>query len=298
MRSALVVLLLGGCLIVETHDVDENCPANRPEVIASRARQLAIAGDQIYFIRDVSRLARVDAAGGPVTDLAPIVEQVSFLAVDAASAYWATDAGDIRDVARTGGRPDAFGTANGAISAFAVDDVGVEYGQNGLYRMRRDNGATELLSSSPVVFDIAARNGRYFYTDPLSGSVRSTPPDVELAAANRPAWIVADDRGVFYYERGDLSAESAGTLRAIGVDGGEPVVLTELASVALALALDETDLYFLTASGPAYAIRRVPRTGGDVHTVACGSTNSAVSLGLDADAVFWSDALALFRQLK
>ena len=296
MRSALAALLLGGCLVVKMHG-EEKCPTSEPEVVATGADAFAIAGDQIYYVRYHLALSRVATTGGAVTDLAPIVETLTFFAIDATTAYWVTAAGEVRTASLSGGAPQPLASLMTQIAAFAVDDIGIEYAADGLYRRRHDDGAIEQLSPA-TVFDIAAHGGRYFFTDPVAGSVRSAPPDTELVTALRPAWIVADDRAVFYYERGDPSADSAGTLRAIPVDGGEPVVLTDVANVALGLALDDDDLYFVTASGPDYAIHRVPRGGGDVTTLACGSASSNLFLGVDGNAVYWSDAGALFRLLK
>lgn len=303
MRASVLLLMLGGCLIVEVSDENTGgvCPPEQWQVITGASGPLALSGDQIYYIRAGTALSRIATSGGPITDLAPVLGNPWWLVVDASSAYWAVYPGFIDKAPLTGGVSTAVADDITEITNLAVDNIGIVYASSGLYRIRHSDGTVEMLADGEAISGVAQYNGTYFFADVGLGMIRRTQPVVDLATARFPGALTADDRGVYYYENGMPSeTEAGGAIRVIDPQGGSPVAIVEnMRAPAVAMALDAENLFFATNVAGDYRILRVSRSGGQVRRLACNYSRDAPTyLALDADFVYWSDAKQIYRIAK
>lgn len=104
-----------------------------------------------------------------------------------------------------------------------------------------------------------------------------------------PCRIAADAGGVFWLVQ-PFDGKLGGLVRQLGTEA--PVRLAEVPGAPIALALDQTHVYFST-SGPPAVLYRVPRAGGPLETIASdddkANGNLVRSLALDATDLWWAD---------
>ena len=305
MRAAVLLLLLGGCLIVETYqeDVGDVCPSEseQPDVLGGAAGPIALSGDQIYYLRTPGTIARIGIGGGAITDLVTVDPPPLWLVVDASSIYWAGLDNIIWKAPLTGAVSTRLVEGIVNLTALAVDDVGLVYAAEGLYRVRHADGVVEPLAEAQLVSGLAHYAGTYFFADVALSLIRRAPPLADLAMALYPGPVVADDRAVYYYEHGEATLEANGAIRLVTPEGGGTPIptLENMRGPVVAMVMDADDLYFAIDVTGDYRIKRVSRFGGKSTVLACRYVPDApVFLAHDEAYVYWSDTSKLYRRAK
>ena len=93
MRSALLALLLGGCLVVRTHEevVEPPCPTTAPELLAPARGPFALGSEAIYFVGASGLLSRVGYGAGPIYELTTDQVRAWRIVNDGHDLYWLGD---------------------------------------------------------------------------------------------------------------------------------------------------------------------------------------------------------------
>src|SRR5262245_63137032 len=168
MRSAVLALLLGGCLIVKTYDLeDKSCPKGaEPEFLTDSSGAMMLLGDLIYFTRTPNTISSMPKGGGRATDLAQIMLPPRFMVAHGNTLYWATDSA-IEKAPVTGGMTETVLDTLTNVTALDVDDVGLVYVDVNLYRLRHDDGTVETISDGAAIAGMVARNRSEEHTSEL-----------------------------------------------------------------------------------------------------------------------------------
>jgi hypothetical protein len=296
MRAAVCAVLLGGCLIVRTTDepVEDPCPSELPSVLAAADGPLAV-GDAIYFVGANGTLSRIGFDGGPVSELTTERVRASNLVVDTTDLYWTSDAAVVRQPL-DGRAPFAIAEGYVGFTALAIDDASVVWASDGgLDRWSKADQIVTHLDDGQLILGLGLSDGVAYYSQTSANRVRRTPPTQDLAQARFPGPLVVDERGVYFYEAADPFVEYAGALRLVPREGGPAVTTADGLAVVLALATDDTHLYFATAYGLLYRIKAVSRFGGTVRTLACGAfEQQRVYFAVHDGVVLWADGSWLY----
>lgn len=298
MRSAVLALFLGGCLIVRADEteLDEPCPTTQPELLAAASGPFVL-GDAIYFIDGNGMIATLAYDGGPPAELTTEPVRAGRLVADATALYWTGDDGVLR-MPLTGGAPAAIVSGYPNPSALVVDDTHVVWGSStGLYRWAKADETVEMLDSGDLFLGLATFDGLYYYSVNHGDVVRRAPPAQTLAPAHAPGALEVDQVGVYFYEVAEPFADHGGALRLVPRDGGEVITTAEHLAAIQDLARDDVNLYFATAFDAEYRIEQVSRFGGEVRTLACGTFDAPPPLYVAArdNAVYFTDGHGLYR---
>lgn len=302
MRSALLALLLGGCLIVRTSEespIEDPCPTTASDQLANARGPFVIAGDEIYFIGANETLSRVSVDGGTVAELTTTAVRAQWMDADATDIYWAGDYAIVRrPIAGGAASPIADGIDN--VTALVVDDTSVLWASStGLDRWTKADNKITRLDSASVILGLGSYDGVYYFSDTEAGAVRRAPPSQQVAAALFPTSLVVDDAGVYFFEATDASGGYAARLRLVPRGGGDVVTTASGLTAAWDLTADADHLYFAVSGGNKYRIKKVSRFGGTVRTLACGDLASPpVQIGQHGSYVFWTDGAKLHRTPK
>lgn len=297
MRSAVLALFLGGCLIVRADETDlgEPCPTTQPELLADASGPFVLR-DAIYFVDGNGVIAMLAYGGGTPAELTTEPVHAGRLVADTAALYWTADDGVMR-MPLTGGAPAALVSGYPDPSALAVDDSHVVWGSSaGLYRWAKADESVEMLDSGDLFLGLAIYD-RVYYTVNHGDVVRRAPPAETLAPAHAPGALAVDQAGVYYYEVAEPFADHGGALRLVPHDGGEPITTADHLAPIQDLVVDDTNLYFATAFDGEYRIEQVSRFGGEVRTLACGTFEALPPLDVDElfDDVYFTDGRGLYR---
>jgi hypothetical protein len=296
MRRALLGLLLGGCLIVRTHDeiTEGPCePSTQPQLVADAGGPFVLA-DAIYFIGINGTLSRVAFDGGVVSELTTTPLSSNMLAADATHLYFENDDAILRKPL-AGGPSYAIAERYDLIHALAVDDASVVWAsRQALVRWTKSDESITRLDTPSLVRGLGAYDGVYYYSDAFGERVRKAPPLVDLAAAQLPGPLFVDEHGVYFSESG--AGEYTGSIRLVPRDGGTAVTTVKNLARTAALTADEHSLYFVTSYAPEYRVKQVSRFGGQVRTLACGRyEHHSFYLSLAPDFLYYADGRALYR---
>jgi hypothetical protein len=297
MRSAACAVLLSGCLIVHTDEeiVDDPCPTEAPQVLADASGPFVVSGDVIYFVGANGVLSRVSIGGGPVSELSSEHVRVTSLVADGTDLYWAGDGAILRKPLDSGPYTIAEGYPD--VSHVVIDDTSVAWASSsGLDRWSKLDETITHLDDVSLVLGLGVSDGIYYFSDRRFNQVRKTPPTIALADVYGPGPLVVDDKGVYFYSVEDPFLDHGGAIRLVPRDGGTVITTVDRVSLVLDLASDETHLYFITVYGNDYRIQYVSRFGGEVRTLACGtSAQQRMYVAVDAEFVYWADERALYR---
>lgn len=301
MRSVLLALLLGGCLIVRTNEevVEDPCPATQPELLADASGPFTIAPDGIYFIGSTQLLARTGFEPGPISELTTDEVRAYQMVNDGQDLYWASDDSIMR-MPLAGGAAYPIATGYSSLAELVVDDFNVVWtSSSGLIAWNKADQTITNLDITNLVVGLDAFQGVYYYSDTTNDRVRRTPPLQDLATAHFPGPLHVDAEGVYYYEAGDPFQIYTGAIRLVPLDGGVPVTTASQLARTLSLIADDSDLYFASAVGDEYRIKTVSRFGGTVTTLVCGHyEGEMIYLADTADHVYWADSRGLYRLQK
>lgn len=302
MRSALLALLLGGCLIVRTNEetVEPPCPDVTPELLAEAHGPFALGDSWIYFIDKSGALAQVGYGETPISELTSDAVDATRLVRDRDNLFWITD-DSVMTLPLAGGAAYPIATGYSSLSALLVDDTSVVWASaTGLDRWSKaDQSITKLDDATNLVVGLGAYQGVYYYSDTSNDRVRRGPPTQDLATAHFPGPLFVDANGVYFFEAGDPFQAYTGMLRLVPRDGGEVVTTARELPPTVALTADDDSLYFASAVDDEYRIKIVSRYGGTVRTVVCARfVGEAIYMDQDFNYVYWEDGRGLYRIAK
>jgi hypothetical protein len=297
MRSALLAMLLGGCLIVRTQEevVDDPCPELQPERLVTVSGPFVL-GDAVYFIAGNGTVSRLAFDGGPVSELTTAAISTRVIAADATDLYWSRNDAIVRKPL-AGGAAYAIAEGFPDVTALVVDDTSVVWAsRSGLSRWDKSSKQVDTLDTAELVLGLGSFAGSYYYSDTHGDRVRKAPPATDVTEAHFPGPLVVDDRGVYFFEAGDPFVDFGGALRLVPVDGGEVVTTAKDLAPVLALAADDNNLYFTSAYDSRYRVKQVSRFGGSVRTLACGVfVDQQVPVAVAGGFVYFADGRFLYR---
>jgi hypothetical protein len=301
VRAALlvsVVPLLGGCLIVRTHElvIEDECPTIEPTRIADASGPFVIASG-VYFFGRGGVLSYVDYEGGAISELTNQGVNAVQLAADATGLYWATFDGAI--VRRPyDGSPEIIAEGFTSITQLVVTAEHVTWASHeGLVQWRKADQTISIVDASDAILGLDADDTSYYLSDARTGVVRRTEPPLELAHFAFPGPLAVSAGNVYFYEAGeDPFADYAGSLRIVPSDGGSAAITAKDLPPVLDIAGDGMHLVLGTAHASEYRIKRVSRFGGAVRTMACGRFGQQpLYVAINPLHLWWSDSAGLYR---
>lgn len=250
---------------------------------------LATDAHTAFVATSDARLLSISVSGGAPTTLATLPSPAVTVTASGDYVYYATEAGAVGRIAKSGGDPKPLTTVTGTVRGLAVVDGVAVF------------AATGATAKTPA------------------GIVRVslTGGDVSVLAAGRePCAMVRDDQRLFWTS-GTLDASPAGKgeVLRMSIDGGEVATVASGAFAACAIAADRDSLYFasmlpaglpvkaggVTGSGEdAIGLMRAPIAGGEPVALT-GSVGARVQPGaitVDATHLYWLTATAVLRARK
>ena len=231
---------------------------------------LGPSGD-VYFLDVVGASATgmvnaVSRGGGSVTTLATDQYPAVSVAVDGTHVYWVDSGGSVKKVPLGGGSVTTLATGQNDPLSVEVDDTHV-------YWVNFYGGTVNAV--------------------PVGGGSVTT-----LASGQyNPRSVAVDGTHVYWVNYGTLGDESDsvttdGTVNEVPISGGAVTTLASGQNNPSSLAVDGTNVYWVTGSWGSYAglgtVNAVPVGGGTVTTLATGQ-NDPTSVATDGTNVYWVD---------
>ncbi len=222
----------------------------------------------------VNHVARAPLAGGPAVQLGSLMTttdvQVVGVAVSGGFAYWSTQ-------------------GNGTIYRAPVGGGAATTVVSGLSLPRGAPGAIVVHGDTLYTSDPAGD----LLSVPVAGGAVTTlvtgvaPSAINIAGAGATGLAVDETSVYFTFCPFDASQPPAALMR-IPLAGGTPTTLAS--SCAAGIAVDASNVYWLTADGPGGAsVEEVAIAGGTPKVLASG-LHAAVGPALDATSVYWGTA--------
>jgi hypothetical protein len=277
-------------------DAAQACASTDPIVLASNNQAIAIAVDdsRVYWA-DYGALRGVAKAGGTPFDVASDNAGPWRVAVDDDSIYSSSWSGDLMRIPKSGGTGTiiAHGPGAGPVRPFGDYLYWLAF-QNSedarITRVHKDGTGFETLLTGRHFNDIAVdATGIYFVSTEGVGRLPLAGGDVADLAQDYQAWELAvDATNVYWYT---LTSR----IGKVPKEGGAMVTLVPYQEYRIqSLAVSESDVFWgansdVLRTGDHGTIRRMPKSGGAVVTVATGQLEP-VALALDATYVYWANS--------
>ena len=254
---------------------------------------LTTDGTTAFVATSDARLLGAPVSGGATTTIAALAAPAVALGTFGNYVYFATNAGALARVAKTGGTSEPLATITGAIHGLEADDAAVyvatgaaEGTPAGIVRVPLDGGAPAVLSSG-----------------------------------NEPCAMVRDGRSLFWTSLATSAAAGTsakldkGAVLKLSLDGGAVATVASGAFAACAIAADQDSLYFATTVPNALTVKsgsstgapsaglglmRAPIAGGEPVAIAQASKALAQpgAVAVDASHVYWLTESAVLRLAK
>jgi hypothetical protein len=255
---------------------------------------LTTDGTTAFVATSDARLLGAPVAGGATTTLAALTAPAVALATSGKHVYFATNAGALARVAKSGGSPEPLGTIAGSIRGLEADDVAVYV-------------ATGAASG-------AAGPAAGIVRVPLDGSATTM-----LASGNEPCAMIRNGRSLFWTSLAPMTDATTkldkGEVLRLSLDGGPVATVASGAFAACAIAADQDSLYFATtvpsalptrsggssaAPSSGLGLMRAPIAGGEPVAIAEASKALAQpgAVAVDASHVYWLTESAVLRLAK
>lgn len=300
-------------------------------------RGITSVGDQGYFVTGGFQtgdngVKRIPIAGGVIENLA-VGDGVTtgVIATDGKWIYWGnvssrkpsaaassggTDLPEhtsfLLGMPLSGGTPVVLASLPARAASIAVDDANVyvatssrkpEDGQ--IVRVPKGGGASKkIVAGYAGISGIAADQSGLYFTTPdgiFKADANGSSPALVLAGQRQAIRLSADTEFLYFY-----SEQSGGRwdLFKLAKSGGAPVRIAANVHSNMDFALSESSVYFFqetraTYAGQitVYALRRVPKLGGDVETIDTGEIPSG-KLVVAGDYVLFTDINSVYRVKK
>jgi len=269
--------------------------AGRPLMIALDRQgaafdALATDGARAFLATSDARLLAVPVAGGAMDVLATLDARAAVVAVAGDHLYFATEAGAVGRVAKSGGAIEPLGRVDAAVRGIEADDAAVY---------------VAVAASSPTPAGIVRL--------PLDGSDVTT---LGALGASEPCAMVRDGRRLFVTSVNVAGASTtdpaSGAVLRLSIDGGDVATVASGSFAACAIASDAESLFFATtvpglvpvrAGGSAsvgLGLMRAPIGGGDPVAIAgaAGALAQPGAVAVDARHVYWLTEGAVRRLAK
>jgi hypothetical protein len=263
------------------------------------------------------RLMRVSKCGGTPEQIATTANYPGRVVVDATRAYWSnqssSDTGGVMSVPLAGGAATIL-QASGNATGIALDATYVYWIDHGAAVMRtpKVGGAAVTLASGQVPWDTVAVNAsRIVWTNqPAMGwSLTAMPvaggPLITLASASTGSVVTypglaIDDTRAYWIAYGP-GYGAIGAILSVPLDpatGGAPVMLAT--AYPTSIAVDAANVFWtdypnMTGAG---AVKRIPKSGGAVSTLASGLADAPSDIAIDATRVYWTGATTVMSAAK
>jgi len=124
-----------------------------------------------------------------------------------------------------------------------------------------------------------------------AGADAAEIPEPPCPEAPVPVRVLDGAAYYFIADRGDIFFSGTGGLQRLPVAGGPAQILDAKVSIAGALALDDTSLYYVDDISSSGSIFRVPRQGSAVRTMLTethGAVPPKYSLEVDGHDIYWT----------
>jgi hypothetical protein len=228
-ESALAPLSCGADAPVERCETGA-CVVRDLEPAQTGSTAIAVDDDFVYCLRDADSIVKLPVGGGTQSDLASSGMGVSEMAVDATHLYWSEFGRRIFRVPKGGGSPEVVADIQGHPGVLALDATYV-------YATLTDTNELVMTPKEPGTSTF-------------------------LPNQDAPFWVATDRTHVYWINQG-TAAQSGALLRAPLGDLTHPELLQGGLDSPVALALSESDAYFVAGK----TLVRVAKDGGGPEVV-------------------------------
>jgi hypothetical protein len=234
-----------------------------PTVLASaQPDPIVLAADNtnLYWTDGSGVVKTMHVGGGGIATIASGQDNPYFVVVDANNVYWDTfNDGTVMSAPILGGTPVTLATGQLHPASLAVTATHVYWAGDtsiAIFRVPIGGGTVETL-------------------------VAGGPPDAAYAGGGD---IAVNATHLYWTQPG--ATPTTGTVMAIPLDGGSPTTLASDQDGPGAIALDATNVYWVTYNGG--TVMALPLAGGTPITLASGQSGPG-GLALDATTVYWAN---------
>jgi hypothetical protein len=281
--------------------------------------EIVAAGGSVYWVDRgsdvVDSIRAMPAAGGSAATVytapsgaSPAIED---LASEGGKLYWLEVSfvggkyhSQVKAMPAQGGAVSVLADADTALFLVAVNGSYVYFSEvDTLERVPVGGGAAQKVTSSSTIasWAMAATSAGACWSAPGTDVVSCEPAGasapVTIATHQSNVQAIAISGSNVYWSTVDNPEQPAhASVFAAPIAGGAARLLTSDAIDAVALAADESAVYFIDQTPSTASLGKVPVAGGDVTTLAGGfspadpSIVSAVHLALGDKSVYWTDA--------
>ena len=281
------------------------------ELVAGQNTASGIAVDamNVYWVIAVGStgsVRKVAKAGGTFETLVPNQDQPRTVASDGTTVYFGGAMAQVRSVPVGGGGAlnVAARNADSPVNQIVVDSNYVWWAEHNILaggtsyvrRIPKAGGAIEPLGTSPDgASDLAGVGDCAYFIAPFNTPklIRDCPSSAGAVytapAASQVVGIKADNNHVYFLE---------GNVKRIPVAGGPVEPVAVLAATPLDLAIDSQNVYFIEgttatrACGTSWSIKKAPKNGGAVTTLAEPPQGCPTRLAVDDQAVYWTNSVS------
>ena len=242
---------------------------------------------------------KVALSGGSPVELASKQLDPWAIAVDATNVYWADDltpGGNVSTVPIVGGQVSALASPDADCVTLTLTDTDVIWSQypGGIFRMAKDGGGATLLYPS-LASGLVSDNTNLYWTaesSPNGGieliTLGGDAGNTQLVGGQDLPLGITLRAGVLYWTNLGLDA---GSIAMMPVDGGTPNTLAGAQQHPVAIATDDTYVYFCNIGSQTAndgSVSRVPLAGGQV-TVLASNQGSPTAIAVDAASIYWAN---------
>jgi hypothetical protein len=220
---------------------------------------LAVDASSAYWATD-AEIMSIALTGGTATTLASNLNAPRSLTLIGDALYW-LESGEIRQIPLAGGTPTTLSTLTLSTNAMAYEPVTKTF----ILAAVAEGGTADVLQTLP------------FQGGTTPTTIATITPEGALALT-----YAVDPTGVYFgtgstLDHVDLQGKSRQTLTPLAMGG--------FGAAAFGVAIDETDAFFTDSDG----IKKVSKCGGTPNLVSTQAVNTE-NLAVDSDFVYWTAA--------
>jgi hypothetical protein len=257
-------------------------------------RDLAVDDAFVYWTDSGGTVMKVAKAGGDPVMLASNQDQTGYLALDADFVYWTTIFGQtVMKVPKAGGASQLLAVTPDHAHYLALSPGEVFFGSGGgmgaLMKVGKDGSGVTVLSSGPPAPTGMTVVGSVVYWGNEDKSMKKMGtgggvPSQYVIAQNVPGKMIHDQSNLYWVDLGGVNSFDGRVMKA-AIGSSDPVVLAANESRPIALAVDQTHVYWvLQWEG---MVRRVPIAGGAVEALVTQQM-TMYGVAVDEKAIYWT----------
>jgi sugar lactone lactonase YvrE len=228
--------------------------------------------------------------------LASGCDQPDQVAVDGTSVYWTeVSGGSVSTVPKGGGPASALASGQGSPYGIALDATSVYWTTNeddgAVVKIGKSGaGLTTLATGQNQPAGIAVGGSTVYWTNSAFGEPgyvldmgSSGGSIITLGQGESPVGIAVNGSALYWANEG--SGPSTGSVMRYAFNGSAAVTLAGSLNAPSAIALDSSNVYWVTEDGFAM---KAPLTGGLVTTLA-SQQNDPLAIATDGTSVYWTN---------